>query len=99
MSCYLVLKCTCTIRYCSVCDLVHSADEEDVIYALNSKDTARALGLQAGAAKVLVCILNVQTIPVDHPFMWLPPNFLIIHSSGNKQLPELPAGDVDVDSQ
>jgi hypothetical protein len=30
------------------------ADEEDVIYALNAKDTARALGLQKGAAKVRV---------------------------------------------
>jgi hypothetical protein len=28
------------------------ADEEDVIYALNAKDTARSLGLQKGAAKV-----------------------------------------------
>jgi hypothetical protein len=28
------------------------ADEEDVIYALNAKDTARSLGLQQGAAKV-----------------------------------------------
>ena len=30
------------------------ADEEDVIYALNAKDTARSLGLQQGAAKVFL---------------------------------------------
>lgn len=60
-----------TVRLCNsrfYCDstdgradnrLLFIADEEDVIYALNAKDTARALGLQGpGAAKVIFSLAS-----------------------------------------
>ena len=44
------MRCQPSCSESSSC--VGPADEEDVIYALNAKDTARSLGLQQGAAKV-----------------------------------------------
>lgn len=35
---------------CTLIDAIAPADEEDVIYALNAKDTARALGLSSAAS-------------------------------------------------